>query len=116
MVSRSHRSKTVTRVADELGVVREQPLGSVGLKATRVALGAADVYLSVSDRTHEWDACAPEAILRAAGGMVTDCLGEPLRYNKTITNTPRGILATNGLLHAACVQALKPIARERRWV
>jgi 3'(2'), 5'-bisphosphate nucleotidase len=115
-VSRSHRSKTVTRVAQSLGITREVPLGSVGLKVTRVAAGSADLYLSVSNQTHEWDACAPDAILTAAGGCVTDCLGNPLAYNKPTTETPYGILATNGPLHAALVGALQPIAVERGWV
>ena len=116
MVSRSHRSSSVSRVAEALGVVREEPLGSVGLKVTRLAEGAADIYLSVSTSTHEWDACAPEAILRAAGGLMTDTRGEPLRYNKPETNTPFGLLATNGPLHAACVEAVRPVIRERGWV
>lgn len=115
MVSRSHRSKTVTRVANALGVTREEPLGSVGLKVIRAAEGSADLYISVSNRTQEWDACAPEAILRAAGGQMTDCLGDPLRYNKVSTETPRGMLATNGALHAAAIQALRPVAEDLGW-
>ncbi len=115
MVSRSHRSKTVSRVAEALGISKEMPLGSVGLKVSRVAEGAADLYLSVSSNTKEWDACAPEAILRAAGGIMTDCRGEPLRYNKPTTETPYGLLASNGPLHPALVEALKPICQERGW-
>jgi myo-inositol-1(or 4)-monophosphatase len=41
----------------------------------------------------EWDTCAPEVILREAGGTVTDCLGAPLRYNKPVPAQPHGILA-----------------------
>jgi 3'-phosphoadenosine 5'-phosphosulfate (PAPS) 3'-phosphatase len=41
----------------------------------------------------EWDTCAPEAILREAGGQVADCLGEPLRYNKPDPRQPHGIVA-----------------------
>ncbi|MBI5509200.1 MAG: 3'(2'),5'-bisphosphate nucleotidase CysQ [Deltaproteobacteria bacterium] len=115
MVSRSHRSATVTKVAASLGISNEEPLGSVGLKVSRVATGSADLYLSVSNQTHEWDACAPDAILTAAGGTFSDCLGNPLRYNKKTTQTPYGILATNGPLHQSVVRALAPIARERGW-
>lgn len=115
MVSRSHRSDTVARVAVDLRVQREEPLGSVGLKLARLAEGVADIYLSVSTSTHEWDICAPEAILRAAGGIVTDARGIPLRYNKEASNTPFGILATNGPLHAACVAAARPVLSERGW-
>ncbi len=116
MVSRSHRSESVTRVAQSMGVLREEPLGSVGLKVARVAEGQAEMYLSLSNRTKEWDACAPEAILRAAGGMMTDARGEPLRYNKETPNTPYGLLATNGPLHPAAVAATLPLAVERGWV
>ena len=115
MVSRSHRSKSVARVAESLGIARTEPLGSVGLKVVRIASAAADVYLSLSNKTCEWDACAPEAILHAAGGTMTDVLGEPLRYNKETPNTPRGLLASNGPLHAACVAAVRPLAREHGW-
>lgn len=111
--SRSHTSSAVTEVLTALGIPRHDRLGSVGLKMARVAEGGADVYLSMSAKTHEWDACAPEAILRAAGGFVTDCFGDPLRYNKPSTNTPRGMLATNGLLHAAVIAAARPVAGER---
>ena len=116
MVSRSHRSKTVSRVANALAVAREEPLGSVGLKVARIAAGSGDLYISVSTSTREWDACAPEALLRAAGGLMTDVRGEPLRYNKPATHTPFGLLATNGPLHPACIAALRPVARERGWV
>ncbi len=113
VVSRSHRSKTVSAIAEALHLKAQRPLGSVGLKAAEVASGAAELYISMSDKTHEWDACAPEAIVRAAGGLMTDVVGEPLRYNKPHTHTPHGLLATNGALHAAAVAAIRPYAKER---
>jgi 3'(2'), 5'-bisphosphate nucleotidase len=115
MVSRSHPSKSVAAVAASLGIPRALPLGSVGLKVARVATTFADLYISLSNKTQEWDACAPDAILSAAGGRVTDCLGAPLLYNKPDPCTPHGILATNGALHAACVRALAPACAERGW-
>jgi 3'(2'), 5'-bisphosphate nucleotidase len=111
--SRSHVSKSVVEVAAALQVARQDRVGSVGLKMARIASGDAEVYVSASTQTHEWDACAPEAILRAAGGFVTDTFGDPLRYNKATTNTPRGMLATNGLLHAAALAAARPVALKR---
>ena len=113
VASRSHVSSAVTAVADAMGVIRTERVGSVGLKVARVASAQAEIYVSASTRTHEWDACAPEAILRAAGGRVSDTFGDPLRYNKLETNTPRGILATNGLVHAAVVQAARPLVAQR---
>lgn len=115
MMSRSHRSKTVDAVSAGLGIVRSERMGSVGLKACRVAAGDAHLYVSVSNSTHEWDACGPEAILRAAGGKVTDICGRPLVYNKTDSRTPYGILASNGDLHAQVAAALEPVAEKKGW-
>ncbi|MEZ4270489.1 MAG: 3'(2'),5'-bisphosphate nucleotidase CysQ [Myxococcota bacterium] len=115
MVSRSHRSQSVSAVATELGISQQRPMGSVGLKVAQIALSLAEIYLSVTDRTKEWDACAPEAILRAAGGTMTDILGQPLRYNKTKPNTPRGMLASNGVFHTRCIEALKPLVKSKGW-
>lgn len=115
MISRSHRSKTVDRIATQLGFAKRLPIGSVGLKVAKLATGEADVYMSASNQTHEWDACAPEAVLHAAGGHMTDIGGKALVYNKPSTQTPHGILATNGLLHGACVSALMPVVQERGW-
>lgn len=111
--SRSHVSKSVAAVVAALGPAREERLGSVGLKMARIAEGAADVYLSLSTQTHEWDACGPEAILRAAGGRVTDVFGRPLRYNKAESNTPAGLLATNALLHDAVLAAAAPVVAKK---
>ncbi|MBN1962315.1 MAG: 3'(2'),5'-bisphosphate nucleotidase CysQ [Deltaproteobacteria bacterium] len=115
MVSRSHRSQSVSRVIKTLGITKIEPHGSVGLKVVRIAEGSADVYLSLSNKTQEWDACASEAIITAAGGCMTDALGKPLLYNKTVPNTPHGMLATNSLLHKRCVDAVIPLAQERNW-
>lgn len=104
VMSRSHVSKQVIRVADELGIHKRYNMGSVGLKVAQIAENKADIYLSFSNQTHEWDACAPEAVLTAAGGRMTDIYGAPLTYNNATTQTPNGILATNGGVHAALLQ------------
>ena len=51
------------------------------LKFGLVAAGLADVYPRLG-RTMEWDTAAGHAVLRAAGGEVTDLAGAPLRYGK----------------------------------
>jgi 3'-phosphoadenosine 5'-phosphosulfate (PAPS) 3'-phosphatase len=51
------------------------------LKFCRVATGEADVYPRLA-RTMEWDIAAGDAVLRAAGGRVTDLDGVPMRYGK----------------------------------
>jgi 3'(2'), 5'-bisphosphate nucleotidase len=51
------------------------------LKFCLVAAGEADIYPRFG-RTMEWDTAAGDAILRIAGGQVTDLDGRPLRYGK----------------------------------
>jgi 3'(2'), 5'-bisphosphate nucleotidase len=76
-----------------LPVTERRPSGSVGIKCALIASNDADLYAHPVPYMGEWDTCAPEIILREAGGTVTDCFGEPLRYNKPDPHQPEGILA-----------------------
>ena len=51
------------------------------LKFCRVADGRADLYPRFG-RTMEWDTCAPQAVLEAAGGVVVTLDGKHLDYAK----------------------------------
>jgi 3'(2'), 5'-bisphosphate nucleotidase len=57
------------------------------LKFCRVAEGKADLYPRFG-RTMEWDTCAPQAVLEAAGGTVTTLDGRPLGYAKPGWDNP----------------------------
>jgi 3'(2'), 5'-bisphosphate nucleotidase len=50
-------------------------------KFCRIAEGAADFYPRFGP-TMEWDTAAPEAVVIAAGGTMTDIDGAPMRYGK----------------------------------
>jgi 3'(2'), 5'-bisphosphate nucleotidase len=108
VVSRSHRNRAVNAVVKRLGIRRETTSGSVGLKAGLIAEQQADVYLHISDKSSMWDACGPEAVLKAAGGRFTDLNGEPYRYGGIDMRNRRGILACN----AAAFNYVLPVARE----
>jgi 3'(2'), 5'-bisphosphate nucleotidase len=91
--SRSHPDPLLARMQEALGITDVRPSGSVGVKCGSIALGERDLYVHPVPYLKEWDTCAPEAILREAGGEVTDCRGEPLRYNKPDPRHPHGIVA-----------------------
>ncbi|HEX7048682.1 MAG TPA: 3'(2'),5'-bisphosphate nucleotidase CysQ [Longimicrobiales bacterium] len=91
--SRSHADPRLTAIQEALGITDVLPCGSVGVKCARILDGLRDLYIHPVPYLKEWDTCAPEAILREAGGSVTDCLGEPLRYNKPDPVQPHGIIA-----------------------
>ncbi|MCX6032898.1 MAG: 3'(2'),5'-bisphosphate nucleotidase CysQ [Chloroflexi bacterium] len=100
VVSRSHRPAILNSVIARLGVQRERSIGSVGLKIGLIARGQADFYVHPNPGTREWDTCAPEIIVREAGGMMTDCWNRPLRYNQPDVYRRFGLLASNGVRHA----------------
>jgi 3'(2'), 5'-bisphosphate nucleotidase len=60
------------------------------LKFCLVAAGEADLYPRLG-RTMEWDTAAGDAVLRAAGGTVTDLDGRPLTYGKPGFENPHFI-------------------------
>lgn len=91
--SRSHPDPLIRRMQEALGVVDVRPSGSVGVKCALIAEGERDLYVHPVPYLKEWDTCAPEVILREAGGTVTDCNGDPLRYNKADPRQPHGIVA-----------------------
>jgi 3'(2'), 5'-bisphosphate nucleotidase len=95
VVSRSHRPAATGVLMEKLGIQAEMPCGSVGLKVGLIAERRADLYVHTSGKTSAWDACAPDAILRAAGGQFTDLMGRPVRYDPKAPKNPHGILACN---------------------
>ncbi len=110
--SRSHRSPRMDRVVQTLGLASEVRRGSVGVKVGLIAARECDLYVHLSSRTRQWDTCAPEAILREAGGRFTDLFGFPYRYNTPDTQNHNGLVATNGAAHSAIIKRLAPLLRE----
>jgi 3'(2'), 5'-bisphosphate nucleotidase len=77
-VSRSHGdSRTEAFIAGRPRAVR-QMLGSA-VKFGRLAEGGVDIYPRLSP-TSEWDVAAGHALVTAAGGKLTDGLGNELQF------------------------------------
>ncbi len=106
VASRSHASPATSRVLDALGVAEILPCGSVGVKAARVIEGAAEIYVHVSRGAKLWDVCAPEAILRAAGGEFTALSGSPIDYRGEIA-LERGLIAAVPGLFPRVLEAVR---------
>jgi len=57
--------------------------------------GRCHAYIFASAGCKKWDTCAPEAVLREAGGVLTDMLGQTLLYNHDVDKGNKfGVLAT----------------------
>jgi 3'(2'), 5'-bisphosphate nucleotidase len=94
-------------------------LADTGLDARSVAMGASvkhmamtegalDACVNLSPGEQEWDTCAPEVVIREAGGAFTDGDGRPFRYNQPDLGHYRGSIASNGACHGALVELLRP--------
>ena len=88
-------------------------LGASG-KAMSVADGTLDAVVTITGSEKEWDTCAPELVVREAGGRVTDGDGRTLTYNQPASaiDRPRGILISNGRCHDELLQLMAPLLPE----
>ena len=104
--SRSHKSKDLSEFLNNLDDYIEDSLGS-SLKLCLVASGEADLYPRFG-KTSEWDIAAGHAIIKFAGGLITDMMGKDIKYN-----LKEDLINPN--FFAACTLSLvKEIVREAK--
>lgn len=112
--SRSHPDPLLGAMYGALAVQDVMAAGSVGVKCSLIAEGNRDLYIHPVPYLKEWDTCAPELILREAGGDVTDCLGQPLTYNKVDPCQPHGIVACGKGLIGGVLRVIRPLYEAAR--
>ena len=98
------------RIAGRLGVTAPPVRMDSQCKYGAIARGDASIYLRLpSSRTYRekiWDHAAGFIVVSEAGGAVTDAYGRPLDFSMGRTlDGNRGVVATNGLLHGAVLDA-----------
>lgn len=94
------------------GLREEVNRGSVGIKVGLIVEQQCDLYVHLSPLTKQWDTCAPEIILREAGGKLTDLFGGGLDYNRSDLQNRNGIVASNSAAHDQIIEALAPLLAE----
>lgn len=112
LVSRSHKSKKTEKIKQALGITQVKEQGSVGLKCALIAMGEADLYLHPSNRSNRWDSCAPQAVIEAAGGQLTDFAGQPYEYAGREIVNGRGLVACHPETWRFAGETITRIARE----
>jgi 3'(2'), 5'-bisphosphate nucleotidase len=113
VASKSHRTPNVDSFRQALSIDDEINVGSIGVKVAMVADARRDLYVYPGSRTKIWDTCAPEAVLLAAGGRMTDVHGRPITYTDVDLVNRGGIVASNGPLHERVLEALAPMVAAR---
>jgi 3'(2'), 5'-bisphosphate nucleotidase len=107
VVSRSRATEQAKAWALSMGASQVVQHGSSGLKGVLIATGVYDVYLQPGNGGMRWDACATEALVRAAGGECTQEDGSPFDYRDENLVNARGLIATNGRLHGDLIKAMR---------
>ena len=92
-------------------------MGSIGCKIASILRGESDIYITLSipgkSCPKDWDFAAPEAILRTAGGAITNLNNEELVYCKK--NFEQGgiiVASNNSETHERKCNEIKEVIRK----
>ena len=112
LVSRTRPPAEVNEIADLLGA-ELVPMGSAGAKAMAIVAGEADLYYHAGGQ-HEWDNCAPAAVVLGAGLHASRLDGGALVYNTPDAKIPDLVIGRPELAErvlAFCQSSLSPGGR-----
>ena len=92
-------------------------MGSIGCKIASIVRGENDIYICLSlpgkSSPKDWDFAAPEAILKASGGAITDLDNNELSYGKANFKKGGIIIASNNVSdHKAICSEIKEIIKK----
>ncbi len=103
-VTRFNVNPNLQRFIDNSGLAANITRIGASIKMMALARGDIELTLCLNADEKEWDTCAPEVIIREAGGMVSDTSGGQFVYNKPDVRHLRGILMSNNTDHADLVK------------
>ncbi|MBF2052498.1 MAG: 3'(2'),5'-bisphosphate nucleotidase CysQ [Candidatus Sericytochromatia bacterium] len=111
--SRSHYTPEIKNIYRALGLNNVVQSGSLGLKFAMIARQICDIYFNLSNVTSCWDTCAPEVILKEAGGRISNLSGTRLTYTFSHVKNRNGVIATNGPIHDYLVEKIQDLLIQR---
>ncbi|XP_068198164.1 3'(2'),5'-bisphosphate nucleotidase 1 isoform X3 [Antennarius striatus] len=95
VTTRSHSNKVVMDCVNAMEPHEVVRVGGAGNKIIQLVEGQVSAYVFASLGCKKWDTCAPEAILHAVGGKLTDMHGNGYRYDANVKRmNSTGVLAT----------------------
>ena len=99
VTSKNHCNTTLNTLINKVGFSKVNVMGSIGCKIASIIRGECDIYISLSlpgkSSPKDWDFAAPEAILRSAGGAITNLDNEELSYGNSKFQQAGIIIASN---------------------
>ena len=99
VTSKNHRNEKLKDLIEKINFKKTIIMGSIGCKVASIIRGDSDIYIVLSlpgeSAPKDWDFAAPEAILKAAGGSITNIDNEDLVYGRTDLKHSGIIIASN---------------------
>ena len=99
VTSKNHRNQELKNLIEKINFKKTIVMGSIGCKVASIIRGESDIYISLSlpgkTAPKDWDFAAPEAVLKAAGGSITNIDNEELVYGSTDLKHSGIIIASN---------------------
>ena len=117
VTSKNHRNETLKKLIQKINFSEVKIMGSIGCKIASIVRGESDIYicLSLPGKTSpkDWDFAAPEAILKAAGGVITNLDNQELIYGNSNFEQGGIIVASNSInTHKDICAEIKEIIRK----
>ena len=119
VTSKNHRNPTLKNLIQKIDFKEVIIMGSIGCKVTSIIRGESDIYICLSlpgkSSPKDWDFAAPAAILKAAGGEITNLDNKELSYGKAGFEQGGIIVATNNKkTHGSICLEIKQIIEDNR--
>ena len=117
VTSKNHSNEKLKYLIEKINFKKTILMGSIGCKVSSIIRGDSDIYISMSlpgkSAPKDWDFAAPEAILKAAGGSITNIENEDLVYGRTdLKHTGIIIASNNKNNHKKICTQIKEIVEE----
>ena len=117
VTSKNHSNKTLRNLIEKINFKEVIIMGSIGCKIASIVRGESDIYICLSmpgkSSPKDWDFAAPAAILRGAGGAVTNIDNQKLFYGKAGFEQGGIIVASNNnLTHETTCLEIKEIIKK----
>tara|TARA_B100001057_G_scaffold119657_1_gene118352 strand:+ start:261 stop:1172 length:912 start_codon:yes stop_codon:yes gene_type:complete len=117
VTSKNHRNQTLRKLIQKINFNEVIIMGSIGCKISSIVRGESDIYICLSlpgkSSPKDWDFAAPHAILKAAGGAITNLDNQDLSYGKSNYEQGGIIIASNNKLrHESICLEIKEIIKK----
>ena len=119
VTSKNHGNEVLRKLIQKINFSRVTIMGSIGCKIASIVNGESDIYICLSlpgkSSPKDWDFAAPDSILKAAGGAITNLDNQELSYGKGGFEQGGIIIATNDKkTHGSICFEIKEIIQKNR--